>query len=156
DETRFHLNGVFFESNGKNARMVSTDGHLLSRFDRALRGGPALTAGIILPKKGRVDAKRAFDAASGPRDIAVNTPYVFLRAGEVALAVKLIDAQFPPYEAVIPKNNEKVLEVSRPLLADALKRAQLMSSETRGVRLSLAPGTLRVASDNPDLGEVKE
>lgn len=156
DETRFHLNGVFFESDGKTARMVSTDGHRLSRIDRSLPGGPTLTAGIILPKKGLVELKRALDAASGTCDIAVKTPYFFLRAGEITLGIKLIDSTFPPYEAVIPKANDKVLEVSRALLADALKRAQLMSSETRGVRLSLGGGSLRVASDNPDLGEVKE
>src|SRR5678816_3853022 len=39
DETRFHLNGVLFESNGSNARMVSTDGHRLSKVDRGLAGG---------------------------------------------------------------------------------------------------------------------
>lgn len=156
DETRFHLNGVFFESDGKKARMVSTDGHRLSRVDRPMSGGPTLTAGIILPKKGVVEIKRALDAVDGNCEIAVKTPYFFLRAGEVTLAVKLIDAQFPPYEAVIPKANDKVLEVGRSLLVDALKRAQLMSSETRGVRFSVTEDCLKVASDNPDLGEVKE
>jgi DNA polymerase-3 subunit beta len=156
DETRFHLNGVFFECDGKTARMVSTDGHRLSKVERAMPGGPVLTAGVILPKKGVVEIKRALDAAAGTCDLAIKTPYCFLRVGEVTLAVKLIESQFPPYEAVIPKGNDKVLEVSRPLLADALKRAQLMSSETRGVRLTVGPNSLRVASDNPDLGEVKE
>lgn len=156
DETRFHLNGVYFECDGKTARMVSTDGHRLSKVERSLPGGPTLTAGIILPKKGVVEIKRALDSAGGTCDLAVKTPYCFLRAGELTLAVKLIDSQFPPYEAVIPKNNDKVLEVNRTMLADALKRAQLMSSETRGVRLTLGAASLRVASDNPDLGEVKE
>src|SRR4029079_15716848 len=154
DETRFHLNGVYFESDGKKARMVSTDGHRLSRVDRPMTGGPNLTAGIILPKKGVVEVKRALDAVGGNCEVAVKTPYFFLRAGEVTLAVQLIDAQFPPYEAVIPKSNDKILEVNRSLLVDALKGAQLMSSETRGVRFSLAEGVLKVASDNPDLGEV--
>jgi DNA polymerase-3 subunit beta len=156
DETRFHLNGVFFESDGKRARMVSTDGHRLSKVERDLVGGPVLTAGVIIPKKGLVEIKRTLDAASGPCEIAVKTPYVFLRANEITLAVKLIDSQFPPYEAVIPKNNDKILEVSRTLLADALKRAQLMSSETRGVKLSVDKGVVRIAGDNPDLGEVRE
>jgi DNA polymerase III subunit beta len=156
DETRFHLNGVFLESNGETARMVSTDGHRLSRIDRTLPGGPTLTAGVILPKKGVVEIKRALDAVAGNCEIAVKTPYFFLRAGEVTLAVKLIDSQFPPYEAVIPKGNDKILEVGRAVLADSLKRAQLMSSETRGVRFTLGEGSLKIASDNPDLGEVKE
>ncbi|HUS65014.1 MAG TPA: DNA polymerase III subunit beta [Kofleriaceae bacterium] len=156
DETRFHLNGVYLESDGKTARMVSTDGHRLSKVERALPGAPTLTAGVILPKKGVVEIKRALEPVAGNCEIAIKTPYVFVRADEVTLAVKLIDSQFPPYEAVIPKANDKILEVSRALFADSLKRAQLMSSETRGVKLALGPGALRVASDNPDLGEVKE
>src|SRR5688572_10648611 len=52
DETRFHLNGVLFESDGQKGRMVSTDGHRLSKVERTLTGGPQLSAGIIIPKKG--------------------------------------------------------------------------------------------------------
>jgi DNA polymerase-3 subunit beta len=156
DETRFHLNGVFLESDGKRARIVSTDGHRLSKVEREAGGLPALSAGVIIPKKGLVEMKRTLDAVAGACELAIKTPYAFLRADAITLAVKLIDSQFPPYEAVIPKQNDKVLEVSRTLLTDALKRAQLMSSETRGVRFSLEKGLLRIAGDNPDLGEVKE
>jgi DNA polymerase-3 subunit beta len=81
---------------------------------------------------------------------------VFLRTGDVALAVKTIESQFPPYEQVIPRGNNKVVVVDRSSLFEALKRATLMSSETRGVRFSLENGLLHVASDNPELGEVRE
>ena len=74
----------------------------------------------------------------------------------VALAVKLIEAQFPPYDAVIPKDHKKVVIVDRSRLIDAMRRATLMSSETRGVKFSVTAGALTIASDNPDLGEVKE
>jgi DNA polymerase-3 subunit beta len=156
DETRFHLNGVYLESDGKRVRMVSTDGHRLSKVERELSGVPALSAGVIIPKKGLVEMKRSLDAVAGACELAIKTPYVFLRADAITLAVKLIDSQFPPYEAVIPKQNDKTVEVSRALLTDALKRAQLMSSETRGVKLAVEKGQLRIAGDNPDLGEVRE
>jgi DNA polymerase-3 subunit beta len=159
DETRFHLNGVLFESDGMKARMVSTDGHRLSKVERTLTGGPALTAGVIIPKKGLVEIKRALDGAKGPVDLAISTKegsYVFVRTEDVALAIKLIESQFPPYEQVIPKTNTKVAVVDRLALLEALKRAQLMASETRGVRFTFEDGTLRVASDNPELGEVRE
>lgn len=155
DETRFHLNGVLFESNGTKARMVSTDGHRLSKVERALPGGPQLTAGVIIPKKGLLEIKRVLDGAATCK-LAVKTPYVFLQADDLVLAVKLIDAQFPPYEQVIPKDHKRSLVVDRHLLIDALKRAQLMSSETRGVKLSMDAGKLTIASDNPDVGEVRE
>jgi DNA polymerase-3 subunit beta len=155
DETRFHLNGVLFESNGSKARMVSTDGHRLSKVERALPGGPQLTAGVIIPKKGLLEIKRVLDGATSCK-VAVKTPYVFLQADDLVLAVKLIDAQFPPYEQVVPKEHKRSLVIDRHLLIDALKRAQLMSSETRGVKFAMEPGKLTIASDNPDVGEVRE
>lgn len=156
DETRFHLNGVLLESDGDQARMVSTDGHRLSKVDRPLPGGPKLSAGIIIPKKGLVEIKRTLDAADKTCKLAVKTPYIFFSAGDITLAVKLIESQFPPYEAVIPKSHDREVTVDRTLLVDALRRAQLMSSDTRGVKVTLGKGALRIASDNPDLGEVRE
>jgi len=155
DETRFHLNGVLFESSGSKARMVSTDGHRLSKIERALPGGPQLSAGVIIPKKGLLEIKRVLEGATSCK-LAVKTPYVFLQHDELSLAVKLIDAQFPPYEQVIPKDPKRTVVIDRGLLVDALKRAQLMSSETRGVKLALGEGVVTVTSDNPDMGEVRE
>ena len=48
------------------------------------------------------------------------------------------------------------MEVDRVLLFDALRRAQLMSSETRGVKLTVSKDALRISGDNPDIGEVRE
>lgn len=156
DETRFHLNGVLFECDGDAARMVSTDGHRLSRIDRSLPGGPKLTSGVIIPKKGLLEIKRTLDGVSGMCQLAIKTPFLFLKGNDINLAVKLIESQFPPYEAVIPKNSEGEIEVDRLLFLDALKRAQLMSSETRGVKVSVTKNQLLISSDNPDIGEVKE
>lgn len=156
DETRFHLNGVLFECDGETARMVSTDGHRLSKIDRPLSGGLKLTAGVIIPKKGLLEIKRTLDGVSGNCKIAIKTPYLYLQGNDIQLAVKLIESQFPPYEAVIPKNNERHINIDRLMLLDALKRAQLMSSETRGVKVSVQKNTLLISSDNPDIGEVKE
>ena len=155
DETRFHLNGVFFESDGSKARMVSTDGHRLSKVERTIANGPKLSAGIIIPKKGLLEMKKVLEA--GPTcKVSVKTPHLFLVHEDIALAVKLIDAQFPPYEQVIPKEHNKVITVDRARLIDSLRRAQLMSSETRGVKISATKEGITVASDNPDLGEVRE
>jgi DNA polymerase-3 subunit beta len=156
DETRFHLNGVFFECDGARGRMVSTDGHRLSKVERTLTGGPLLAAGVIIPKKGLTEIKRAIESERGGCDFAVQGSYVFVRTGDVALAVKTIESQFPPYEQVIPRGNNKTVLVDRAALLEALKRASLMSSETRGVRFTVDNGVLQVASDNPELGEVKE
>lgn len=155
DETRFHLNGVLFECNGTRARMVSTDGHRLSKVDRELKGGPNLTAGIIIPKKGVLEIKRVIESADKAR-LAVKSPYIFVSHDGMTIAAKLIDSQFPPYEQVIPTKHSKEVVIDRHLLLSALKRAQLMSSETRGVKFSVSEKSLLITSDNPDIGEVRE
>src|SRR3984885_4474594 len=155
DETRFHLNGVFFESDGSKARMVSTDGHRLSKVERTIANGPKLSAGVIIPKKGLLEMKKVLE--SGPScKLAIKTPHLFLVQEDLAIAVKLIDAQFPPYEQVIPKDHKKVITIDRVRFIEAMRRAQLMSSETRGVKVAASKEGITIASDNPDLGEVRE
>jgi len=155
DETRFHLNGVYFESDGAKSRMVSTDGHRLSKVERNIAGGPKLSAGVIIPKKGLLEIKKVLEA--GPNcKVAIKTPHLFLVQDDIVIAVKLIDAQFPPYDQVIPKDHKKIITVDRLRFIDALRRAQLMSSETRGVKVAATKDGVTITSDNPDLGEVRE
>jgi DNA polymerase-3 subunit beta len=161
DETRYHLNGVLFETDGAGdkaiARMVSTDGHRLSKVDRPLPGAPKLTAPIIIPRKGLGELRRALEAAKSTVEIGVHNGHLFARVGDTTLSVKLIDAQFPPYEQVIPKENHKIAVAPRAALLEALRRISIMSSDkTWGVRVGIAKGTMTVTSDNPDLGEAHE
>jgi DNA polymerase-3 subunit beta len=155
DETRFHLNGVFFECDGSKARMVSTDGHRLSKVERTIANGPKLSAGVIIPKKGLLEMKNVLE--SGPScKLAIKTPHLFLVQEDLAIAVKLIDAQFPSYDQVIPKEHKKIITIDRMRFIEAMRRAQLMSSETRGVKVAASKEGITIASDNPDLGEVRE
>ncbi|MEZ4367825.1 MAG: DNA polymerase III subunit beta [Kofleriaceae bacterium] len=155
DETRFHLNGVLFESTGAHAKMISTDGHRLSKVERDLAGGPSLTAGVIIPKKGLLELKRVLEGA-GSVQLAIRSPHLFVVEGDITLAVKLIDAQFPPYDQVIPKDHKRTVVIDRLRLIDSLKRASLMTSDTRGVKFSVDEASLTITSDNPDQGEVRE
>src|SRR6266478_4963844 len=61
DETRQKLSGVMFESDGPQGRMVSTDGHRLSKVGRPLPGGPKLATGILIPRQGVVELRRAIE-----------------------------------------------------------------------------------------------
>ena len=68
--------------------------------------------------------------------------------------MKLVDAQFPPYQQVIPKGSDKNVRAPRTALSDALKAVSLAASErTGGVKLSLAKGSLRISSESPESGE---
>lgn len=156
DETRYHLNGVLFESDGQLIRMVSTDGHRLSKVERKV-AGPALDAGVIIPRKGLGEIARALDTAQGEAEIGFQKSHVFVRVGSIVVSAKLVDAQFPPYQQVIPKGTERTVAVERVRLIESLRRISILASEkTSGVRLKLGEGTLEVISDNPDLGEARE
>lgn len=154
DQTRFHLNGVLFESNGATARMVSTDGHRLSKVDRKLTG-PSISKAVIVPLRGAQEMKALLDGAKTVK-LAVKGNHLFVARDGVVLSIKLIDAQFPPYEQVIPKGHRTRVVVDRAALLDAVKRCALLSSETRGLKLTVNAEGLALSGDNPDVGEVRE
>jgi DNA polymerase-3 subunit beta len=160
DETRTHLNGVLFECDGvgdqTTARMVSTDGHRLSKCERPLPGGPKLMPGVLIPRRGLIELRRALES-SAQVELGVLAGSLFVRTGNTVLTVRLTEAQFPPYDQVIPRDHQREAKVARDALHDALKRIVIVASEkTYGVRLSLTQNTLRIESDNPDLGQARE
>jgi DNA polymerase-3 subunit beta len=157
DETLQHLAGVLFESDGQVARMVSTDGHRLSKIGRDLAGGPVLDRGVRIPRSGVAEMRRVLEGRDGPSEIGVHQGHFVIRTADVALTVKLNEGQFPPYDQVIPKDNERVLTVPRADLLDAFRRVAIMASDkTMGVRIGLDKGTMTIEADNPDLGNARE
>ncbi len=163
DETRYNLNGVFFEPTGAVLRLVATDGHRLSLAEREVGEGFGLKRGVILPKKGLQELKRllAEAAESGEEKPEAKLGFVensaiFRRPG-VVLVMRLIEGLFPDYKQVIPKAGEKQLRLGRARFLETLRRVSLLSSDkAHAVKLELGKGALRVLSQNPDLGEAKE
>lgn len=157
DETRRHLNGIFMEWVGPVIRMVSTDGHRLSKVEYEVGEGLDMGSGIIMPRKGVLEMRRLLEGVEGTCDLGLQEGNLFVRANDVCLTVKLVDAQFPPYDQVIPRESDKQVAVDRMLLLESLKRVAIMSAgHNGGIRLELGSGSLRITSDNPDLGEAQE
>jgi DNA polymerase-3 subunit beta len=157
DETRPHLASVLFESDGDKATMVSTDGHRLSKITKAMPAGPKLPAGVLLPRKGLAEIRRALEGNQGECEIAVEQGFFVLKAADMVLTVKLGEGQFPPYDQVIPKDNDKKVVMGRENFLDALKRVSIIASDkTWGIRFTLDKGRISIEADNPDLGNAKE
>jgi DNA polymerase-3 subunit beta len=163
DDTRPHLAGTLFESDGKSVRMVSTDGHRLSKAEARVES--AATFAMLVPAKGINELKRLIvesdkaRAGDGPAKVGVATlgGSAFFRCNDVLLSVKLADEQFPPYAKVIPQSHQRRVVVARELLTSALKRIKLVASDkSGGVRLLLDAGKLEIISENPDVGEGSE
>jgi DNA polymerase-3 subunit beta len=159
DETRYVLNGVFFEPREKGlVRMVATDGHRLALVERELVGDFKLKSGVIIPRKGLYELRRLLEEAPDAEcqlGFAENSA-IFRKPG-LSMVMRLIDGQFPEYQRVIPKEGEKQLLVRRDRLFDALKRISLLSADkSNAVKLSLSENLLRITAHNPDLGEAKD
>lgn len=164
DETRAHLNSALFEWDGDVVRMVTTDGHRLSKMEVKVSGRQA-SATMLIPLKAIQELRRLCDDIAGePKDgkegpkpqvqITQSGSSAFFQGGGMTFAVRLVDAQFPPYSQVIPQQSEKIVRVSRASLADALRAVSVAASErTGGVKLGLAKGTMRISTESPESGE---
>jgi DNA polymerase III subunit beta len=159
DETRYILNGVFFEPQpGNKVRMVATDGHRLCLVERELEGDFQLKGGIILPRKGLFELRRLLDEAPEAEchlGFAENSA-IFKKPG-LTMVMRLIDGQFPEYQRVIPKEGEKQVSLPKLRFLEALKRIALLSADkSNAVKIGLSENQLRITSHNPDLGEAKD
>lgn len=168
DDTRPHLAGALFEGDGKVLRMVTTDGHRLSKAEHKLEGDSMLSFSMLVPNKGIGELKRLIEDVKAshkksdteaPATIGVATTggNAFFRANDVQLSVKLAEEQFPPYAKVIPAQQSRRVVMPRQSLIDSLKRISLVSNDkSGGVRFSVEPGVLRIVSESPDVGEGSE
>lgn len=159
DETRYILNGVFFEPReGGKVRMVATDGHRLALIERDLVGDFKLKSGVIIPRKGLFELKRLLDEAPDAEchlGFAENSA-LFKKPG-ITMVMRLIDGQFPEYQRVIPKEAEKLVTVPKLRFLEGLKRIALLSADkSNAVRVRVSENQLRITSHNPDLGEAKD
>jgi DNA polymerase-3 subunit beta len=163
DETRYNLNGVFFEPAAEALRLVATDGHRLSLAEKPVAGRFGLKRGVILPRKGLQELKKLLQEAaeSGQEKPQTRLGFVensaIFKEPGVVLVMRLIEGMFPDYKQVIPKAGEKVVTLGRARLLETLRRISLLSTDkAHAVKLELSKGLLRVLSQNPDLGEAKE
>jgi DNA polymerase-3 subunit beta len=165
DETRAHLNSALFEWDGDVVRMVTTDGHRLSKMEIKVTGRQA-SATMLIPLKAIQELRRLCDdfvseAKEAGKDapkpqiqITQSGSSAYFQGAGMAFAVRLVDAQFPPYSQVIPQQSEKLIRVPRAAFADALRAVSVAASErTGGVKLSVSQGTMRISTESPDSGE---
>ena len=155
-------NGVFVGVGLHGLRMVTTDGHRLLKHEVPADGGQKASFSLLIPLKGIAELRRLCDEAKadkGEKEGAAlkmlrGGPNVFFQREDTMLAIKLVDAQFPPYQQVIPQKTETKVRVGRAQLIDVLKAMSVAASERTGsVKLSLSKGTMRVTSENPDSGD---
>jgi len=160
EDTRYFLNGALFVLRGDTMSLVATDGHRLALVTAPRNGKSKKDVDEdrpILPKKTLGELGRLLTEGDGDIRYERGENHLFFEVGGRLLISRMIDGQFPAYERVIPKGNDKHIEFERARLTSAVRRVALLSNErSRAVKFQVEKGKADVMSSSPDVGEAHE
>jgi DNA polymerase-3 subunit beta len=163
EESRYHLNGILLlqsKHGGREIlRMVATDGHRLSLVDRESQKIRGIEKGVIIPKKGVLEIKKIMGDKDGEEkmEIYFDQTHGFFKMGKSLMIIRLIEGEFPEYEQVIPKGNDKKILMGKEKIYGCLRRVSTMASEkVEGIKFSLNKNLLELSSYHQDFGDAKE
>lgn len=161
EDTRYYLNGALFVLRGGNISLVATDGHRLAHVSITK---PAEGAGddveesrAILPKKTVWELSRLLAEHDGEIGYERSENHLFFTVGDRVLISRMIEGQFPAYERVIPKGNDKRVEFERERITNAVRRVALLSNErSRAIKFEIERDKVEVTSNSTEIGEARE
>jgi len=160
DETRHYLSGIFFHQTQIEDKIfltaVATDSHRLSiskiRLKNKIEFDP-----VILPKKTIFQLCSILEDFDGDIKISNIKSKIKFEINDSILISKLIDGKFPNYFQVIPKENQKKLEIDLKLFLSSVDRVASVSSDKKdGVKFSLSKDMLNLSVNNTNSGDGKE
>jgi DNA polymerase-3 subunit beta len=161
DESRYVLNGIFFSLKDNKMTLVATDGRRLALADEEVDISEKSSGEFIVPakavnelnrllqEKGDVEIKFGENQAS----FALKDDKGF----SVLLITKLIEGNYPNYKQVIPGETKERIALAREELLQALRRAEIMTSEkANSVKLTFGKNNLAITANTPEVGEARE
>src|SRR5271157_1100451 len=160
EESRYTLNGGLLILKPDTLAMVATDGHrlALAETDQKLAGLNGEVR-VLIPKKA-MDEVEKLSAAAGSdaqMEFAKDESHLFFQVGHRLLISRILTGQFPNYEAVLPRENNKTVALERAELSDAVRRvSQLADQRSHAVKLSVSTEGVEISASSPEYGEAKE
>lgn len=151
EEYRPSMTGVFFQFDGKQATAVATDGFRLSRVTVSAPAGAEFPTDleVIVPAR----AVELLRKVENNVTMDVSKTHARFTIGTLSITTRVIDEKYPPYQNVIPTDNDKTLVVHQREVLSAIKRVSLFANtNTRHVRFSLSEKDLAVHSEDEESG----
>jgi DNA polymerase-3 subunit beta len=142
DGQKLHLSAVLMTSTDKGIRLVATDGYRLAMRDITGTAGLS-TDSFLIPARALGELQRLLDA-SDEITIRFNDFDATFQSPAMTLSTRLINADYPPYQTIIPKNNTNTATVNREELIDALRRTRVLASEMAPVRVRMSNEGIRL------------
>lgn len=155
-DIRYYLNGMLLVLDGKQLRVVATDGHRLSYAETQLEA-EAEAREVIIPRKTVMELSKLLCEADDPVELRIGTNQVTFTLPDTELVTKVVDGKFPDYQRVIPVRQPRHLKANRQSVIQALQRAAILSNEKfRGVRLVMSENTLGIVCNNNEQEEAAD
>ncbi|MGH9762973.1 MAG: DNA polymerase III subunit beta, partial [Blastocatellia bacterium] len=157
EESRYALGGALFMISEGKAQLVTTDGHRLALSSCTMESSGPETR-VIIPRKALGELQRLAGSAADQEVLfSKDENHMFFGIGARKLTSRMLAGQFPNYDMVIPKGNDKLLPLSLDRIQQAMRRAVLMADErSHGVKFEVGDGQLTIQSQTADTGESTE
>ncbi len=156
-DVRYYLNGILLEIDAQQMKLVATDGHRLAMSTWNTETGLVDERQVIIPRKAVMEIARLLSGSESEATISLSQNHIRIQTAGIVFTSKLIDGKFPDYNRVIPIDGNKIMEVDRDLLKQAMGRISILSNEKyRGIRLVLDTDSLLIQANNPDQEEAEE
>ncbi len=150
DELRAAMTGVYFELGAEDITCVATDAHRLIKYHYSGVSCPK-EDNFIVPKKPLNILKSVLPTDDTNLKIKYNDSHFFVSYDEMELNCRLIDARFPDYRVVIPKENPYNLYLNTADFQNALRRVGIFANKsTNQVRLEISGSELQLKAQNLD------
>ena len=160
EESRYTLNGALMVLKPESITMVATDGHRLAHIERSGEKFDGVSGEMktLVPKKAMDELKSLLDSTDADTiEFAKDESTLFFRIGQRLLTSRQLTGQFPNYEAVLPKDNSKSINLHSDELSAAISRvAQFADERSRAVRLKLEKGELKLSASSSETGESED
>lgn len=154
ENTRYAINGVLWEKQAKQLRLVATDGRRLAMSVVSLEKSVGEDASAIVPTKALSLLGRLRLAPEDRIDVRLGSNQVVLRSEQMTLSSVLVEGHFPKYQDVIPRDHDKSAKLNTAAFLSAVRRAALLSNaESKGVKLSLNSDNMTLSSRVAEQGE---
>jgi DNA polymerase III subunit beta len=160
EESRYTLNGALMVLKPESIVMVATDGHRLAHIERGGEKFEGISGEMktLIPKKAMDELKSLLDSTDAEEiEFAKDESTLFFRIGPRLLTSRQLTGQFPNYEAVLPKDNSKSINLRGGELSAAISRvAQFADERSRAVRIKLENGELKLSASSTETGESED
>jgi|GEM_PF-3045630 len=167
DETRPYINGALLEIEKDSIGMITTDGHRMTIYREKTEDGNKFSKSkILVPSSGIMELRHFLGNARDKVQVTyeqglihfskkINSPVN--QEVEITLSVRLTDSEFPPYESVIPRTNNKVCIANRQTLLDAVKRVSVLASErNRNITIQMDKNKAVLKAEYAEIGDTEE